>query len=161
MNTIQVTGYLGRINPTFNTQNGPGISFTVADKTGQDDTQWWRVVCYGKTAEIVTEFMHEPEQGQKCTITVFGRAMKGEFKKQDGTIEKTTEIIANHVTFEYSMKKTNSAAPATAYAGTADAQDLKDRAAAAKAANTTAPFETQEDNPFQESKKTDRSDFPF
>ncbi len=72
-------------------------SFKSKDKaTGEpkEETEWHRVACFGKTAEIVGEY------GKKGrSVYVEGRLRTRKWTDKEGVERFTTEIIANSVQF--------------------------------------------------------------
>ena len=67
---------------------------TFTDREGQkkEDTQWHRIVIWGKTAESLHEYLTKGKQ-----IYVEGRIQTREWDAKDGTKQKTTEIRADKI----------------------------------------------------------------
>ena len=59
-------------------------------QTGQkvDDTQWIDFVSFGRTSEIIGEYMRK---GSQCRVT--GRWQKRKWEAKDGSTRYTTEIV--------------------------------------------------------------------
>jgi single-strand DNA-binding protein len=72
-------------------------SFKYKDKnTGEqkEETEWHRVVCFGKTAEVVGSY------GKKGrAVYVEGRLQTRKWTDKEGVERYTTEIVANSVQF--------------------------------------------------------------
>jgi single-strand DNA-binding protein len=66
--------------------------FTDRDGQKREDTQWHRVVIWGKTAESIHEYLTKGKQ-----IYVEGRIQTREWTDKEGKPAKTTEIRADKV----------------------------------------------------------------
>jgi single-strand DNA-binding protein len=66
--------------------------FTDRDGQKREDTQWHRVVIWGKTAESIHEYLTKGKQ-----IFVEGRIQTREWTDKEGKAVKTTEIRADRV----------------------------------------------------------------
>jgi single-strand DNA-binding protein len=66
--------------------------FTDRDGQKREDTQWHRVVIWGKTAEALHEYLTKGKQ-----IYVEGRIQTKEWTDKEGKPAKTTEIRADRV----------------------------------------------------------------
>jgi len=66
--------------------------FTDRDGQKREDTQWHRVVIWGKTAESIHEYLTKGKQ-----IYVEGRIQTREWTDKEGKAAKTTEIRADKV----------------------------------------------------------------
>ena len=66
--------------------------FTDRDGQRREDTQWHRVVIWGKTAESIHEYLTKGKQ-----IYVEGRIQTREWTDKEGKPAKTTEIRADKV----------------------------------------------------------------
>jgi single-strand DNA-binding protein len=64
------------------------------DGTQQERTEWVRVVAWGKTAELVGEYLDKGKQ-----VYVTGRMQTREWTDKEGAKRYTTEIIAESVLF--------------------------------------------------------------
>lgn len=102
MNKAFVLGYLGRDAETRFTAGGtPVATFSMAttekftDKEGQkrENTQWHRIVLWGKQAETLQEFLKKGKQ-----VLVEGSLETREWTNKEGQKVKTTEIKAQRVT---------------------------------------------------------------
>lgn len=102
LNKAMIIGNLGRDPEMRYTPSGqPVTQFTVAvnrnyrDQNGewQEETEWFRVVCWGQLAERTAEYLRK---GRK--VYVEGRLQTRQWEAQDGTKRTTTELIASTVT---------------------------------------------------------------
>jgi single-strand DNA-binding protein len=66
--------------------------FTDRDGQKREDTQWHRIVIWGKTAETLHEYLTKGKQ-----IYVEGRIQTREWTDKEGKTAKTTEIRADRV----------------------------------------------------------------
>jgi single-strand DNA-binding protein len=66
--------------------------FTDRDGQKREDTQWHRIVIWGKTAESLHEYLTKGKQ-----IYVEGRIQTREWTDKEGKPAKTTEIRADRV----------------------------------------------------------------
>ena len=113
MNTTILTGRLGRDPETRSTNTGAAVSnFSIAVNGGKDVTFWFNIVAFGKTAELVQQYL---TKGSKVGIE--GRLQTRTYEK-DGQTKTVFEVVANRVEFLDSMAKT-----ATAGAGTTEITD--------------------------------------
>src|SRR6186713_804897 len=96
VNKAILVGNLGRdAEMRFTAGGTPVATVSLAttekwtDREGQkkEDTQWHRVVIWGKTAESLHEYLTKGKQ-----IYVEGRIQTREWDAKDGTKQKTTEI---------------------------------------------------------------------
>lgn len=99
VNKAIIVGNLGRDPEIRYTQSGQAVAnFSVAtterwtDRTSnerREQTEWHRVVCFGRTAEICGEYLHK---GSK--VYVEGRLQTRSWEGQDGQTRYSTEIVA-------------------------------------------------------------------
>ena len=66
--------------------------FTDREGQKKEDTQWHRIVIWGKTAESLHEYLTKGKQ-----IYVEGRLQTRQWDDKDGTKQKTTEIRADKI----------------------------------------------------------------
>ena len=101
VNKAMLVGNLGRDAEMRYTKGGTAVSsFSIAtterftDKEGQkrEDTQWHRIVVWGKMAESITEYLTKGKQ-----VYVEGRLQTREWEGRDGSKQKSTEIRAERV----------------------------------------------------------------
>jgi single-strand DNA-binding protein len=104
VNKVIIIGNLGKDPETRYTQDGAAITnFSVAtsdrwtDKaTGEkkEATEWHRISCFGKLAEIAGEYL---KKGR--TVYVEGKLKTRKWKDQEGNDRYTTEIVADQMQF--------------------------------------------------------------
>ena len=102
VNKVIIIGHLGKDPETRFAPSGDAIcNFTVAtseswkDKaTGEkkEKTEWHRITCYGKLAEIVGLYLRK---GSK--VYVEGKLQTRKWEDKDGIVRYTTEIIASEM----------------------------------------------------------------
>ena len=66
--------------------------FTDRDGQKREDTQWHRVVIWGKTAEVLHEYLTKGKQ-----IYVEGRLQTRKWQDKDGQDRYTTEVVADRM----------------------------------------------------------------
>lgn len=102
MQRLMIIGNLGRDPETRYTQSGKaittlnvGASERKTDKDGNHvtETEWFRVVTFGSTAEACQKFLHKGSQ-----IYVEGRLKTRTYTK-DGQESRITEVLADNVQF--------------------------------------------------------------
>ena len=59
----------------------------------KDATEWHRVVCFNRTADIVAQYLKKGSQ-----VYIEGRLQTRKWQAQDGTDRYSTEIVANSLT---------------------------------------------------------------
>lgn len=100
MNNINLVGRITRDPETTYTQNNMAVcKFTLAvdrrfKKDGQQQADFPRIVCFGKTAENVDKYM-----GKGRLVGVTGRLQTGSYKDKDDRMVYTTDVIADSVDF--------------------------------------------------------------
>ena len=93
VNKVMVLGYVGQSPRVNATKGGEKVAnFSVATKWGEE-TEWHSIVAFGKTAEIVDEYVKKGSQ-----VHVEGRLRTRTYTSNDGVEKKQTEIIAFTVT---------------------------------------------------------------
>ena len=102
INKAIIVGNLGRDPEMRYTQDGQAVAnFTVATSERWNDrqtnerreqTEWHRVVCFRRLAEICGEYLHK---GSK--VYVEGRLQTRSWEGQDGQTRYTTEIVAREM----------------------------------------------------------------
>jgi single-strand DNA-binding protein len=103
LNKVLLVGNLGRDPEVRTTPGGSQVcnlslatTERVKNREGawEDQTEWHRVVCFGRTAENVARFKKKGE-----TLYVEGRIRTNKWKDKDGQDRYTTEIIADSIKF--------------------------------------------------------------
>lgn len=115
MNKILVYGHLGSDVTLSNPGNGTNTcaNFTVAarnkakQQNGDYGTNWYRVSCWGKTAELASKFL---KKGDRITVT--GDLVIRPYKTQDG--RDGTSVDINNAEFDLVEKKGESGTATTA-----------------------------------------------
>jgi len=59
----------------------------------KDATEWHRVVCFNRTADIAAQYLKKGSQ-----VYIEGRLQTRKWQAQDGTDRYTTEVVANSLT---------------------------------------------------------------
>lgn len=118
INKVILIGRLGRDPELRYTPGGKAVAnFTMAtsetwkdaDGEKQENTEWHRIVLWGKTAELAAKFLAKGSQ-----VYIEGKLQTREWTDKEGAQRYTTEIIANHMTFlsEKADKGEGGSAPA-------------------------------------------------
>ena len=102
MNRVFISGNLGQKPEVRKAKTGTPVgNFNVATnqrvKKGDewvDQTDWHRIVVFGKTAENCERFL---DKGSK--VIVEGRLQNRSYEDKQGNQRKTTEIVASNVEF--------------------------------------------------------------
>lgn len=109
LNQIVVVGRLGKAPEMRYTADGSAVTnFSVATDHGfgeKRETTWHNVVCFGKTAEAVAQYV---DKGS--VVGVVGRQSHRKYEK-DGSTRYFAEIVADRVQF-IDTKRADDAAPA-------------------------------------------------
>ena len=100
MNNVSLVGRLTRDPEVRDTQSGMKVAkFTLAidrpfSKGEEKQTDFPRVVCFGKTAENVGRYISKGRQ-----VSVVGRLETDSYQDKDGKRIYTTDVIADRVEF--------------------------------------------------------------
>jgi single-strand DNA-binding protein len=101
LNKVMLMGHLGKDPETRFMPNGEAVcNFTIAtseswkDKNGerQEKTEWHRITCYRKLAEIAGQYL---KKGSAAYIE--GRIETRKWQDKEGADKYSTEIIANEM----------------------------------------------------------------
>jgi single-strand DNA-binding protein len=101
VNKVMLIGNLGADPEVRYATSGTAISsFRLAtsrkynDKSGQSvtETEWHRIVAFGRTAEVCGEYLHKGSQ-----VYIEGRLQTREWEDKDGNRRWTTEIVAERM----------------------------------------------------------------
>jgi single-strand DNA-binding protein len=102
LNKVMLIGNLGTDPELRHTQSGQAVaSFSLATnetwggKDGaapQERTEWHRIVAWGRTAEIVNEYLRKGRQ-----VYIEGRIQTRQWQDQQGNKRYTTEIVAQNM----------------------------------------------------------------
>lgn len=102
LNKATLIGNLGRDPEVRYTQGGTAVAnlrigVTERRKEGEnwaDHTEWFGVVCFGKTAENAGRFLKKGRQ-----VYVEGRLQTRSWEDKEGQSRQTTEVIASQLIF--------------------------------------------------------------
>ncbi|MCB9095842.1 MAG: single-stranded DNA-binding protein [Halobacteriovoraceae bacterium] len=104
INKVMLLGRLGQDPELKYTPSGAAVcNFSLAtsetwnDKSSgqrQEKTEWHRVVCWGKTAELCNQYLAKGRQ-----VFLEGRLQTRSWDDKDGNKRYTTEIVASNVQF--------------------------------------------------------------
>ena len=103
INKVILVGRLGADPEVRYTASGTAVAnFRMAtseywnDKTGerQERTEWHRIVCWGKTAELAGQYLSKGRQ-----VFIEGRLQTRQWEDRDGNKRYTTEIVAREMQF--------------------------------------------------------------
>lgn len=101
LNKAMLIGYVGADPDVRQTSNGSAVAnFSLAttekwtDKDGnkQSQTEWHRIVAWGRLAEICGEYLSKGGQ-----VYIEGRIRTNEWEDNEGNKRKTKEIIAQRL----------------------------------------------------------------
>tara|TARA_B100000902_G_scaffold393892_1_gene449059 strand:- start:898 stop:1221 length:324 start_codon:yes stop_codon:yes gene_type:complete len=87
MLNITAVGNLGRDPEAFNAGATPAVRFTLAARTGKDETTWLNCVVFGTRSGTVLDYF---KKGSK--VTVSGKAGQRFYEKKDGTQGSSLEV---------------------------------------------------------------------
>src|SRR5580700_5350449 len=112
LNRVFLVGNLGkdpevRQTPSGTTVGNLRLGVTERLKKGdeyKDQTEWFTIVCFGKTAENASKYLQKGRQ-----IFVEGRLQTRTWEDKTGQTRYTTEVIANQLLFLGSAKDQSSA----------------------------------------------------
>ena len=100
-NKVQLIGHLGQDPEIINLDSGKMLAkFSVAtnevyrDANGEKvtDTQWHNIVAWGKTAEIVAQYLAKGNE-----VAVEGKLMHRSYESKEGEKRYITEIRCNEL----------------------------------------------------------------
>lgn len=112
LNQAMIVGRVGKDPAVNHSNNGTAITnLSVAtsekwkDKNSgemQERTEWHKVVCFGRTAEVVGDYVKKG-----ALIFVTGRLQTNKWQDKDQIDRYTTEIVASQVKFLSTPKNTS------------------------------------------------------
>ena len=100
-NSVQLIGNLGADPEIRETQNGRKVANlsiatneTYKDANGKkvEDTQWHRVVAWGKTADIAEKYLQKGKE-----VAIEGKLRHRSWEDKEGEKHYTTEVVANEL----------------------------------------------------------------
>ncbi len=103
INKVILIGNLGADPELRYTSGGQAVAdlrlatsrkWTAKDGTSKEETEWHRVVVWGKQAESCKEYLSKGRQ-----IYVEGRLQTRQWEDRDGNKRYTTEVVAENVKF--------------------------------------------------------------
>lgn len=102
MNSVCIVGNIGQDPEARKTADGKAVvTLRIAISEGKDRTTWVTVVCWDKSAELVSQYC---AKGDK--IGIEGRLSVREYENKSGAKVTATEIVASRVTL-LGTKKTS------------------------------------------------------
>lgn len=102
LNKVMIIGHLGRDPEMRYTPSGrPVASFSVAvsrnwkSSNGErkSETEWFKIVAWGKLAEICKEYLHKGQQ-----VYIEGRLQTRQWEDKEGQQRTSVEVVANEMT---------------------------------------------------------------
>ena len=95
INNVTLTGNLGQDPELKSTSSGKQVASVSIAVSGfsKDQTDWVRIQCWDKTAEILSKFC---QKGDKVGVT--GRLSVRNYEAQDGSKRTATEVVVNSLT---------------------------------------------------------------
>jgi single-strand DNA-binding protein len=103
VNKVILIGNLGADPELRYTSGGSAVAdlrlatsrkYTTKDGNSKEDTQWHRIVVWGKQAEHCKEYLSKGRQ-----VYVEGRLQTRQWEDRDGNKRSTTEVVAERVQF--------------------------------------------------------------
>lgn len=114
MNKVILLGRIGSDIEVNYTTSGTAIgkfSLATSEKyKGEEKTEWHRVVAWGKTAEIMSEYLNKGDP-----VLIEGQIRYGKYDDKEGITRYTTDINVNR--FEFVPKTKGSTALQSATEG--------------------------------------------
>jgi single-strand DNA-binding protein len=132
-NKITIVGYLGRDPELKYTQQGTAVcNISVAtterrkDAAGEyeDHTTWFRITLWGRQAENANEYLAKGRQ-----VYIEGRLRQEEYTDREGNRRTSLEVTATEM--QFLGRRDDSAQPASANAGLAQAEETEEVAKSA------------------------------
>mgnify|MGYP000937291391 CR=1 FL=1 len=100
-NKVQLIGYLGNAPEVKTLESGKKVaSFNVATNESYQnakgekvtETQWHRVVAWGKVADIAAKYLDKGKE-----VAIEGKLVNRSYNDKDGNKKQVTEIYANEL----------------------------------------------------------------
>lgn len=100
-NKVQLIGYLGNAPEVKTLESGKKVaSFNVATNESYQnakgekvtETQWHRVVAWGKVADIAAKYLDKGKE-----VAIEGKLVNRSYNDKDGNKKQITEIYANEL----------------------------------------------------------------
>ena len=99
MLSINATGNLGRDPELKKVGDNELAEFSIAARTGKDETTWLKCAVWGKRANTVMEYIKKGDQ-----ISVSGSGKLVEYEKKDGSNGASVEVRVNDFTLPSKSK---------------------------------------------------------
>lgn len=108
-NKVQLVGNVGKDLDVKSSSSGKKIvrfslatNETYKNEAGEKttNTDWHRLVCFGKTADIVEKYVSKGSQ-----IAIEGKLSNGSYEDKEGIKRYTTDIIVNEILLLDSKKE--------------------------------------------------------
>jgi single-strand DNA-binding protein len=95
MNQCILTGNLGG-DPEirYSAEGNPIATFNLAFTSNKDKTNWLKVVCFNKLAEIVETYLHKGAR-----IALVGTLDQNKWEGNDGIVRTNFQLIAANIEF--------------------------------------------------------------
>ena len=100
-NRVQLIGNLGNDPEIINTDNGKKIAkfrmatnevFKNSEGEKETNTEWHRVVCFGKTADIVESYLTKGKE-----VAIDGKLTHNSWEDKEGNKRYNTEVVCNEL----------------------------------------------------------------
>ena len=100
-NSVQLIGHLGADPKTFEFESGKmKTTFSMAtsdyykDAKGErvQDTQWHNIVAWGKTAKVVSDYLHKGSE-----VAIQGKLTNRSYEDKEGNKKYLIEVLANEI----------------------------------------------------------------
>ena len=92
---IQILGRLGG-DPQAGNATASFVKFSIATdggmKSGQKTTDWWKITCFGKTAEIAMKYCQKGKE-----VMVVGRPEINKYIDKSGVPRESVGVIADRI----------------------------------------------------------------
>jgi single-strand DNA-binding protein len=127
-NKITIVGYLGRDPEIRYTPTGTAVcDFSVAtterrkgkDGEPQDSTTWFKVIFFGRQAEVASQFLTKGKQ-----VYIEGRLSEREWTDRDGNARKSLEVTGTELQFLSAKGSDDERPQAKAATAAADEDDV-------------------------------------
>ena len=93
MLTINATGNLGRDPELKTVKDNEVAEFSIAARTGKDETTWLKCAVWGSRSKTVMEYIKKGDQ-----ISISGSGKLVTFDKKDGSSGASVEVRVNDFT---------------------------------------------------------------
>lgn len=104
MNSITITGHIGKIGELKETNGKKYISLTIADNRWKDKTNWWNITAFGNLAELISKYCCK---GNK--VTVCGEIELSTYENKEGQKVNTHTVLIHAIDLPSKNEATNQA----------------------------------------------------